>query len=157
MSRQSGTRLESLAGTVTGVRARAVEEPLIKQSFDFLIARFRMTSPEILAHQVEPRGEQVERGAKRVGDRWRSAHADTVLRQPTLELVEEVQQERRVDRAFLVRYHLSREYRETLAVGRQVHGWNPGAGERTGVSDHTRGVPAVNDSPVAVYSTTMIR
>ena len=86
MSRQSGTWLDGPAATVTGVGARAVEEPLLKPPFDVLIAHVRMTPSEILSHQVEPRAEQVERGAERVGDGssgglaagWQWAHAATL-------------------------------------------------------------------------------
>ena len=43
------------------------------------------------------------------------------LRQPPMQLVEAVQQEGRVDRAFTVRRHHARQHRKTLTVGRQVH------------------------------------
>lgn len=43
----------------------------MKEALDFLIARLGMTPSEILAHQIEPGLEQVERRPERVGDRRR--------------------------------------------------------------------------------------
>ena len=68
MSRQSGTYIDAPAWTVTRFRSWPIQKPIAKQSLDFRIARFGMTPAEILAHQLEPRVEQIERRAKRVGD-----------------------------------------------------------------------------------------
>ena len=63
-----------------------------------------------------------------------------------------------MDGALLVSRHLAGKHSETLPSGAKSNVGKPTFGPvRTGVGDQTRGVPAVNDSPVAVYSTTMIR
>jgi hypothetical protein len=68
MSRQSGIHVDQAPRTVSSLRSWAVTKPAAKQSLDFLNARLGMTPPEILAHQIKPRVEQIERRAKRVGD-----------------------------------------------------------------------------------------
>jgi len=65
MSRQS---VDRPARTVTRLRAWPVQKPFAKQSLDFFVASPWMTPPEILAHQIQPRVEQVERRAERLGD-----------------------------------------------------------------------------------------
>jgi hypothetical protein len=68
MSRQSDIYVDGPTWTITRFRSWPIQKPVAKQSLDFPIARFGMTPPEILAHQLEPRVEQIERHAKRVGD-----------------------------------------------------------------------------------------
>jgi len=68
MSRQSDAYVDGPAWTVTRFRSWPIQKPVAKQSLDFRVARLGMTPPEILAHQVKPRVEQIERRAKRVGD-----------------------------------------------------------------------------------------
>jgi hypothetical protein len=67
MSRQSDTYVNGSSWTVTRFCSWAIQEPVAKQPLDFRVARLGMTSPEILAHQIKPRVEQIERRAKRVG------------------------------------------------------------------------------------------
>jgi hypothetical protein len=68
MSRQADANIDGPAWTVTRFRSGAIQEPVAKQSLDFRVARLGMTPPEILAHQIKPRVEQIERRTKRVGD-----------------------------------------------------------------------------------------
>ena len=68
MSRQSDTYVNESAWTVTRFRSWPIQKPVAKQSLDFRVTRLGMTPPEILAHQIKPRVEQIERRAKRVGN-----------------------------------------------------------------------------------------
>ena len=68
MSRQSDTYVDGTAWTVTAFRSWAIQKPVAKQSLDFRVARLGMTPTEILAHQLKPRVEQIERRAKGVRD-----------------------------------------------------------------------------------------
>jgi len=68
MSRQACIDVDGSTRTVAVFRSWAVPEPLMKELLDFLIARLGMPPSEILSHQIEPRVEQVERCAERVGD-----------------------------------------------------------------------------------------
>ena len=54
--------------TVTKLRSWAIEEPAAQRSLDFIVASLRMTPSEILAHQIEPGVEQIERRAERLGN-----------------------------------------------------------------------------------------
>jgi hypothetical protein len=65
MSRES---VDRRARAVTMLRSRAISKPVAKESIDFIVTRLWMTSPEILAHEIKPRVEQVECGPKRFGD-----------------------------------------------------------------------------------------
>jgi hypothetical protein len=67
MSRQSGVQVDTGARTVARFGSRALQQPLVEESLDFLIARVRVSPAEILTHQIEPRLEQVECGLERVG------------------------------------------------------------------------------------------
>ena len=68
MSRQSDTQVDGAAGTITRSSSWPVQEPVAKQSIDFLVTRFGMTPLEVLAHELEPGVEQIKRRADRVGD-----------------------------------------------------------------------------------------
>lgn len=72
MSRQSGIQVDRSAKTVARLRSGAVQKPLVKESLNLLIARLGMTPLEILAHQIEPGLEEIERRPERVGYRLRS-------------------------------------------------------------------------------------
>lgn len=71
MSLPSGLHVDGSPGTVAGLRSRAVPQPLVKESLDFLIARPGLASPKILAHQVDPGLKEIERRPERVGGRRR--------------------------------------------------------------------------------------
>ncbi len=69
MSRQSGLHVDGSAGAIAGLRPGALQQPLAKESIDFFIRGGGMIAAEILAHQVQPRLEQVEGGPERVSQR----------------------------------------------------------------------------------------
>ena len=66
--RESDTYVDGSAWTVPRFRSWPIQKPVAKQPLDFRLARLGMTPPEILAHQIKPRVEQIERRAKRVGN-----------------------------------------------------------------------------------------
>jgi hypothetical protein len=68
MSRQSGAHVDQAPRTISCLCPWALTKPAAKQSLDFLNASVGMTPLEILAHQIEPSVEQIERRAKGVGD-----------------------------------------------------------------------------------------
>ena len=68
MSRQSGTNIDRASRTVSSLGSWAITKPVAQQSLDFLNTRLGVTPPEILAHQIEPGVEQIERRAERDGE-----------------------------------------------------------------------------------------
>ena len=73
-------RSTSGPGHVTRCCSRTFQKPGAKQALDFLVASLGMTPTEILAHQIEPRAEQVERRAECVDDGWRRGYPAVVTR-----------------------------------------------------------------------------
>jgi hypothetical protein len=75
MSRESSIQVDGSAGTVAGLRAWTVMKPILQESVDVLSGRFGMAPAEILAHQIDPCLEQIERRLERLGDQpWCGWH-----------------------------------------------------------------------------------
>ena len=60
------------------LRTRALSKPAHERSFDLLFVGFRMPAPEVLAHQLYARIEEVEREPKRPDGVRRRGHAGIV-------------------------------------------------------------------------------
>ncbi len=71
MSPASAIHVHTPPRTITRFRPWPVLEPLAKSALDFLFLGVGVISAQVLTHQPKPRLEQIERRAKRVGERWR--------------------------------------------------------------------------------------
>jgi len=67
MSHQFSIHVDGSTRTVARFGPRPADKPFVKASLDFLIVRRGVTSSEILAHQIEPRLEQLKRRPERGG------------------------------------------------------------------------------------------
>jgi hypothetical protein len=67
MSRESGIHIDGTTGAIAGLRSRPVVKPIVQEPLDLDIRDAGMAAAKVLAHQIEPGLEQIERRPERLG------------------------------------------------------------------------------------------